>query len=298
MGLPMLPSRVSNIIGEWAWNPWQWGDTIPQRSGDGIIADKTPIVEGTTSPAAESPQHHASSLTWKFRRSSSNQMQLPDIPKDRKKSAEDSGSNIPTPPIFDATAANLVPKDESPTSGTGGAANLSNSNSEVSKEDSKESTKSKAPQSQAPDAAVEVKDQVAEANSATRDITGTAEKESTPEKGDAFFIESTSTSENSPQQPPSASVLPLPPVTSNESSSPSPSMVFIDKDKGSDNESMRDKSSQDDSTKKKEKKPLPNSESKATIEMLPSMLDNQNYDFRDRRLDYAKLSVKKSEHSP
>ena len=279
MGLPMLPSRVSNMIGEWAWNPWQWGDTMPQRSG-GIVAEKAPIVEGTTSLAAESPQHHTSSLTWKFRRSSSNQMQLPDTPKDKKKSAEKSTSNMPTPHLYDATAANLVPKDESPTSGSGGTAILPHG--EVSKEDSKESTKSKASQSQATDDEAEGNGKDDDAPSATSNT----EKESTPEKGDSFFIESTG--EVSPQQPSSASVLPLPPVTSNESSSPSTPMILIDKDKDPENKSMQDKSTKDDSNKNSEKKNSLNPESMTTIEMLPSMLDNQEYDFRDRRLDYAK----------
>ena len=32
--LPMLPPRFSTMIGEWAWNPWQWGDVtdvMPSR---------------------------------------------------------------------------------------------------------------------------------------------------------------------------------------------------------------------------------------------------------------------------
>ncbi|KAL7528515.1 hypothetical protein ACHAXR_002490, partial [Thalassiosira sp. AJA248-18] len=31
MFIPLLPSRASTIIGEMAWNPWQWGDVMPQR---------------------------------------------------------------------------------------------------------------------------------------------------------------------------------------------------------------------------------------------------------------------------
>jgi hypothetical protein len=29
--MPMLPPRFSTMIGEMAWNPWQWGDVMPQR---------------------------------------------------------------------------------------------------------------------------------------------------------------------------------------------------------------------------------------------------------------------------
>lgn len=278
MGLPMLPSRVSTMIGELAWNPWQWGDAMPQRGGGNQVAEKVVVEEDTTSSAA-SPQH-SSSLTWKFRRSSSNQMQLPEAPRETKIDTPGINSELQEPHFVDATAANLVPNDESTSSESDGSKTDQPPRGGMT-EDAGEPTESR--------------------TSTTRSTAGEAEngdKESSPaigkedssksnldhQKEDAFFIESTS--DVSPQ--PTSSVLPLPPAKPDDSSTTQPStplLGFFDKDKTEDSNSL-----EKDIEGRSEDKTPTNAKHDSTIEMLPSMLDSQNYDFRDRRLDYMKMS--------
>lgn len=66
--LPMLPPRFSTMIGELAWNPWQWGDVRPQRrSGSNIRSreDENVGQDERTSPVKPvPPPPHAPS--WKF----------------------------------------------------------------------------------------------------------------------------------------------------------------------------------------------------------------------------------------
>ena len=286
MGLPMLPSRVSNIIGEWAWNPWQWGDVIPHRSG-AVISEKS--VENDSSSSAPSSSS-ASSLTWKFRRSSSNQMQLPDVPKESKKEQDVSEIKLPTPQFVDATAANLVPGDESQLSEGAETASPPKegvtedtheqpnfSAATIGDEENKNQDKGMPPttndgQTPAPD------------NEEHKPIS----KPVSPKmKEEAFFI----TGDVPPSQPP---VLPLPPATPKESSQPSTSLPmfgFFDKDKGSGSTSSEGKSVENGNKDKDESKAPSSPEDIATVETFPSMLDHQrDYDFRDRRLDYTKSS--------
>jgi len=297
MGLPMLPSRVSNIIGEWAWNPWQWGDAMPQRRGGSRFADEVSAEEdGTASSAASSPQ--SSSLTWKFRRSSSNQMQLPDIPKETKKDVSEITSKLPIPQYVDATAANLVPSDESQSSESGETMTPRPSPQEGIAESAIPTTsKPSSAQGNIDDAKNE--DKVAPLLKDKPTPPPKGEENDPPKKldpqtkEDAFFIESTS--DVSPK--PFLSVLPLPPAVHNDSSTPStspPIFEFFDKDNDSDSNSSQDKSLKDNISEEK----TPSSpETKATIEIFPSMIDHHDYDFRDRRLDYTKMSVDKSESS-
>lgn len=71
--LPMLPPRFSIMIGEWAWNPWQWGDVMPLRR---VRVERPDEPDEMTSPVL----NFAPNTSWKFLRSSplSNQIQLPD----------------------------------------------------------------------------------------------------------------------------------------------------------------------------------------------------------------------------
>ena len=73
--LPMLPPRFSIMIGEWAWNPWQWGDVTPQRR----------VGVETTDEKTSSLTNFAPSPSWKFLRPtiSSNQINLPEMAKVR-----------------------------------------------------------------------------------------------------------------------------------------------------------------------------------------------------------------------
>ena len=308
IGLPVLPSRVANMIGEWAWNPWLWGDaTMPQRHGGTIVADNIQTEEDTTSSASSS--QHASSLTLKFRRSSSNQMQLPDVPKETKKNASETNSKLPAPQFVDATAANLVPNNENPSSESEESKTEPPPQEGIEK-DAAEPTKSKTSVAQSTTDGAKNDDKAARLllkDKPTPSTKGTTpptkgeedipENKVDPQKEDAFFIESTS--DVSPQ--PMSSVLPLPPAEPKDkltTPSSTPLLGFFDKDKDSDSNSPQDKSLENDSKDKSEKKTSSSPEKDATVEILiPSMIDNQEYDFRDRRLDYTKMSVSKGERS-
>jgi hypothetical protein len=94
--LPTLPPRFSTMIGELAWNPWQWGDVMPQRqsaSNHRSRDDDNVVQDERTSPAA--PQPSSNSPTWKFLRSSSPSNQMP------KPNAKDSSDMSPNPTGID-----------------------------------------------------------------------------------------------------------------------------------------------------------------------------------------------------
>ena len=294
MGLPMLPSRVSMLLGEWAWNPWQWGDAMPQRRGVNLVADKVRTDEDPTPPAASS--QHASSLTWKFRRPSSNQMQLPDVPKETKKNASQVHSVLPTPQFVDATASNLVPNEESLPSESEECKTEQHHQEDIpneanepknSKSSVAESTTDEANNGDKRDALL-LKEKP---DNPAKDEEENPQNNPDPQKKDAFFIGNTS--DVSPAQPMS-SVLPLPPPKSEDSSttpSATPLLGFFDKDKALDSNSPLENDSEDQN----EKKMPSNAKIDATVEIFPSMLDSDDYDFRDRRLDYTKLSFGKSD---
>ncbi|KAL7496202.1 hypothetical protein ACHAWT_009955 [Skeletonema menzelii] len=299
MGLPMLPSRVSMLLGEWAWNPWQWGDAMPQRRGVNLVADKGRTDEDPTPPAASS--QHVSSLTWKFRRPSSNQMQLPDVPKETKKNASQVHSVLPTPQFVDATASNLVPNEESLPSESEECKTEQHHQEDIpneanepknSKSSVAESTTDEANNGDKRDALLlkEKPDNPAKDEEENPQNNPDPQKPD-PQKKDAFFIGNTS--DVSPAQPMS-SVLPLPPPKSEDSSttpSATPLLGFFDKDKALDSNSPLENDSEDQN----EKKMPSNAKIDATVEIFPSMLDSDEYDFRDRRLDYTKLSFGKSD---
>ena len=285
MGLPMLPSRVSNIIGEWAWNPWQWGDVIPHRSGTMIQKGS---VENDSTSSTSIPSSSASSLTWKFRRSSSNQMQLPDAPKESKKDV----SEIKLPTQFvDPTASNLVPSDESlmddESQSSDGNQAIPPPREAASEDTNNEPTKSSvAKVTNDEENKNEDKPTVNDGQTPSHESEESTNPESSTvshKKEDAFFI----TGDSPSTEPP---VLPLPPSTPKASSQPSPPLFgFFDKDKDSISTSPDGNSLEKVSTDTEESNTQVSPEDKVTVETFPSMLDNQRgYDFRDRRLDYTK----------
>ncbi|KAL7457051.1 hypothetical protein ACHAWC_008546 [Mediolabrus comicus] len=291
MGLPMLPSRVSNIIGEWAWNPWQWGDVIPHRSGT-MIQKGSVENDSTPSTSIPSSSSSASSLTWKFRRSSSNQMQLPDAPKEPKKDV----SEIKLPTQFvDPTAANLVPSDESLMNDESQSPDGKQAIPPPRETTASEDTTNEATKSSVAKVTNDEENKNEDVDKPTVNDGQTpppeSEEKTTPQsstvsqkKEDAFFI----TGDSPSTEPP---VLPLPPSTPKESSQPSPLFGFFDKDKDSSSTSPDGKSQENVSTDTEESNTQTSAEDKVTVEMFPSMLDNQRgYDFRDRRLDYTKMS--------
>ena len=77
------------MIGEWAWNPWQWGDVTPHRRGERDMSN-----EPKEKPS--SLLNFAPSTSWKFLRPSlpSNQIQLPDLAKPK-------ATSVATPPAIE-----------------------------------------------------------------------------------------------------------------------------------------------------------------------------------------------------
>jgi len=71
--LPMLPPRISTMVGEWAWSPWHWGDIIPNRDNRQRFKDSL-VAEHDIQPPTSSSHH-----TWKFPRlpTTSNEIHLP-----------------------------------------------------------------------------------------------------------------------------------------------------------------------------------------------------------------------------
>ena len=66
--MPMLPPRFSTMIGELAWNPWQWGDVMPQRrifshaNRNGVCVEQ----DGIESLGEEEYAGNGSISKWKF----------------------------------------------------------------------------------------------------------------------------------------------------------------------------------------------------------------------------------------
>lgn len=74
--LTHLPARVTGLIGEYAWSPWQLG-MLPKNKID--------YSEGVPRATNSVSSHN----TWKFRRPSGNILKLPDLPKIQMPKASD-----------------------------------------------------------------------------------------------------------------------------------------------------------------------------------------------------------------
>jgi len=98
--LPMLPPRISTMVGEWAWSPWHWGDIIPNRDNRQRFKDSL-VAEQDISPPTSSSHH-----TWKFPRlpTSSNELHLPQEQHNNDVLEEfDKLSTVFVSPLEDAT---------------------------------------------------------------------------------------------------------------------------------------------------------------------------------------------------
>ena len=98
--LPMLPPRISTMVGEWAWSPWHWGDIIPNRDNRQRFKDSL-VAEHDISPPTSSSHH-----TWKFPRlpTSSNELHLPQEQHNNDVLEEfDKLSTVFVSPLEDAT---------------------------------------------------------------------------------------------------------------------------------------------------------------------------------------------------
>ena len=305
MFLPLIPPRVSNIIGEWAWNPWQWGDVMPQRrsGGSNIRGMQMEDDQSSTSslPTPSAPPSASQSSSWKFRRSStpSNQMQLPDMPKSKSADSPELVSELPSMQIVDLVgdaavdAGNVTAVDEpnplpidmkkpvdseqmSPSgspplvSGAVGEADKSS----VAEESDKNKKNAKIPAPQEMD---------------DKSRVGTENKDKGSEK-EATVV----------QAAPALEPLVLPPPAKpvqNYTSSPLDifGLSFFEKDntpsKPSSGKSTTSDVAENDvaatvdqNGKIEEKTQLSKDDGEVTC--YPSMMDKKEYDFRDRRLDY------------
>lgn len=312
MFLPMLPPRFSTMVGEWAWNPWQWGDVMPHRPGRSNREDPKLMVEQddmTASSSISTPSSTADSAptspTWKFRRSSSseptNQMQLPDIPK--SKASTKSSADVPSKstsvelvgPVKDAVpvvdpnttviseetgSGNLGMKPEDPNNdGPSSSAATSFSGAQddvlVQAVDDKSLAASEGGGKQMP--------QVADDDVKSQTEKGRVRSE----KGDVVAqVPST----------PKPLILPPPSTTpqqdDTQASPPLALFGFFDKDKSQAAASGEESTQMDDA--KGPKDAITGRSGGAAAESslppdkarYPSMMDKNDYDFRDRRLDY------------
>ena len=113
--LPMLPPRFSTMIGEWAWNPWQWGDVtdvMPSRKR--LREDRVTEQDQLPSSSLPSTSSSVPTHTWKFPRltSHSNEMKLPGLP--HTKVIDDEPAELKTLLLVDP-AIDAIPLDQNTT---------------------------------------------------------------------------------------------------------------------------------------------------------------------------------------
>ena len=264
--LPMLPPRASILIGEWAWNPWQWGDVMPHRQGSKRFRDDLQSDDEHEEPLP--PSTTSSSSTWKFPRlssQSSNQIKLPaDLPKPKVTDNEAPSSKL-TPMLLADPVKEDVPSDKNTTISEANVA-VEDEKSVIVKSDNEKSAAYIPPI-----------------------IAGDAKSENkqTPESPGKDDLNSDK-EDDAAQKMPGPKSLVLPPASSRDSTDnkqpPTISMFgFFDKDKppvlsGGENFTESNESKTDETA--------PNEAGGAEQSLLPSMMDKKEYDFRDRRLDY------------
>lgn len=216
--LPMLPPRFSTMIGEWAWNPWQWGDVtdvMPSRKR--LREDRVTEQDQLPSSSLQSTSSSVPTHTWKFPRltSHSNEMRLPGLPQ--TKVIDDEPAELKTLLLVDP-AIDAIPLDQNTTT-----------------------------------------------------ITTPIEKK--PDDGGSN--DSAISSLPSAISPAIESETLMPPIPG--PGDDSPKAVFLDKVAVSGGEEATDR----DPKANVDKDP-----STVSPEEYPSMMDNKDYDFRDRRQDY------------
>ena len=246
--LPMLPPRISTMVGEWAWSPWHWGDIIPNRDNRQRFKDSLVVEQDIQpQPQSTSSSHH----TWKFPRlpTSSNELHLPREQHNNDVLEEfDKLNAVFVSPLEDATILAEEKKSEI---------------SHATTEDGKSAS--------SPQAITESRTQENESDTKDKKATPVTDEESikqTPQKAQNTIMAPVAV------EVPNSNSLVLPPASSSAEPKPtSPLFGFFEKDKAvSGGENTEDNSLDDE----KEQSIIP----------PPSMMDKKEYDFRDRRLDY------------
>jgi len=323
MFLPMLPPRASTMIGEWAWNPWRWGDVMPQKRGGGESRISREMEEqnrdneiSSTLPsqlpaASSSPSAHI----WKFGRSSSstpssNQMQLPGLPKSSKVTTETLPGDVTSKATFvesvDPTSQTHI--DQNITTITDDDAGSSLGMESKAIQNDRASTNH--PPSLANPQITAALGKVGEDSSASdTDRQKSSGKESTARIADGGKIDSTEDHAKSNKD--SAMIaqnrdlpqpLVLPPASepsqsdSQPQSSPLALLGFFDSKSQAAATASNEESTamSDDDVKNKTVDSIVGKTGGAAAELpadnnapwYPSMMDKKDYDFRDRRLDY------------
>ena len=122
--VPLLPARLTTLAAEYAWSPLQWVDASLQRRGDTYQSWGRKMREeimGETFTATKEilpmPPPSTSTSPWRFRRPvSSDLLPLPDTP-DNTDESKKTTSQSSTPKIVDQATDNIV--NENPGSTTG-----------------------------------------------------------------------------------------------------------------------------------------------------------------------------------
>ena len=271
--LPMLPPRFSTMIGELAWNPWQWGDVMPQRqsaSNHRSRDDDNVVQDERTSPAVPPPS--STSPTWKFLRPSSpsNQMQL----STSKPNVKDSSDMSPNPTAIDfiEPIRDLVYFYQNTTT----SEEKVPESSAVNSVDTKRAAVS---------AEQDVATEMDEHQNKIMPMPLVSEDDgSNKGKNDFGRMEK----EASVELPTSRSLV-LPPTSAaqpNDAHSSTPLAVFglLENDRATPSSSSEESTQSRDADSTIDSQLYLQENTNQTC--LPSMMDKKDYDFRDRRLDY------------
>ncbi len=238
--LPMLPSRLSTIIGELAWNPWQWGDVVPQRRSRSThrIEEDGDVGEDDRTSHASSP----TSIPWSFLRPSSrsNQMQL----STTKSSSNDS---------FDVPLDQRVVDFTEPVRGL----ILFHQNTTISDENNPGSLAVRSGDTES--ALILDKQDVAIKHDRHQDskiLTTRASEDNGDTTGDNDSAREDVSTSRSLVLPPASAAQPIPTPQNHDADGTVESHMYLQEN------------------------------TNQTWLPLPSMMDQKDYDFRDRRLDY------------
>jgi len=280
LGVPMLPSRVASLIGEYAWSPWQWGTVMPQIPQQKV--ETSEMVEKTETKATETASS-VPALTWKFRRPS-NQLRLPDMPRSSHSESSDGTVSLSgTMQVADQTRE-VNPMDVAESAensiATSDSVNAFTDCSVAEEKVTKDGTNLIAEPSEVPPI---------ESSESSTPLATQGTDDSKQSK--LWSVVETEKQTNSAEAIPE--LIPLPPAPSPKQhvSSPMPFLGFFDHKSTSQSKSFESAEGASSSTATS----ITGGDTNVSVETFvapknetwyPSMVDLNEYDFRDRRLDY------------
>ena len=282
------------------WNPWKWGDVMPsqhqrpgfngrRRNEQHLVIDKSNVTPSPTQSAI--PASAPNIPTWNFRRLSSSQSDEVASPPEGTNVSE-----LDEPPTETAESINQQNTTNTPIEGAPKSFDMilykgqSNSGHPPANHSSNGTVFEEAGQDQ------QTADIYKEKKSVTiiTDKSSDNDEQQTPIKSK---IDGAETGKGSPN----ALVIPNPKSSQspldyeNDSTSASPQSTFFgffDKDKHSSSSTCEESIDKNEAAEgantgtKSSSKKDDTEHSPSTSEWYPSMMERNNYDFRDRRLDY------------